>query len=246
MDTCRKIKAVFFDLGETLLTFGKVDSAKVFRESARISYDYLKSLGQPVGGYAWYCWRNFTHLRLRYWLSNLLQRDFDALGLLKQVNSRIRCTDAQWEQLAWLWYEPLSKAAVVEKDLVKTLAALKRLGLKLGILTNTFIHSSALERHLRQLAILDFFSVKLYSYQFGYRKPDVRIFKVAAERMGERPEETIFVGDRIGNDIKPALRAGMRAVVKAAYTNDGRAVPAGVLKINCLSELPELVKGLNA
>jgi putative hydrolase of the HAD superfamily len=140
----------------------------------------------------------------------------------------------------------LSKAAVVEKDLVKTLAALKGLGLKLGILSNTFIHSTAIERHLSRLNILDFFSVKLYSYQFGYRKPDVRIFKAAAQRMGERPEAFLFVGDRIGNDIKPALRARMRAVVKAAYTNDGRIVPAGVLKINSLSELPGLVEGLNA
>jgi putative hydrolase of the HAD superfamily len=129
--------------------------------------------------------------------------------------------------------------------LIATLSKLKALGLELGILSNTVIHSSSIERHLRQLKILDFFTVRLYSYQFGFRKPDIRIFQAAAEKMGELPQNILFVGDLIKNDIEPAVKAGMKAVLKAAYTNDSRKIPKGVRRISKLSELPDLVASGN-
>jgi FMN phosphatase YigB (HAD superfamily) len=56
----------------------------------------------------------------------------------------------------------------------------------------------------------------------------------------------MFVGDRIDKDVKPATKVGMQAVLKAAYTNIGKKVPKGVLKINQLSELPVLIEKINA
>ena len=56
----------------------------------------------------------------------------------------------------------------------------------------------------------------------------------------------MFVGDRIDNDIKAAVKAGMTAVLKAAYTNAGKKSPKGVWKINQLSELPGLIEKINA
>jgi putative hydrolase of the HAD superfamily len=244
-DDGRKIKAIIFDLGETILTFGRVNEKKVFARSAGASYQYLRNLKEPVGSYRMYCWRNMVSLKVRYWISNLTGKDFDALGLLQKVNKSLKLDNRQWEELFWRWYEPLTRIAKVEEDLITTLSKLKAAGIKLGILSNTFIHSSSIERHLRELKILDFFTERLYSYQFGFRKPDIRIFASAAEKMGERPENILFVGDLIKNDIKPAIKAGMKAVLKAAYTNDGKKIPAGVWKIHLLSELPELVAAAN-
>jgi FMN phosphatase YigB (HAD superfamily) len=56
----------------------------------------------------------------------------------------------------------------------------------------------------------------------------------------------MFVGDRIDTDIKPAVKAGMRAVLKEAYTNIGKKIPKGVWKISRLSELPSLIEKINA
>jgi FMN phosphatase YigB (HAD superfamily) len=58
----KKIKAVLFDLGETLLDFGKFNPGEIFRQGARLSYDFLKSLGQPVGSFRYYCLRNMIAL----------------------------------------------------------------------------------------------------------------------------------------------------------------------------------------
>ncbi|MHC4648488.1 MAG: HAD family hydrolase, partial [Planctomycetota bacterium] len=137
----KKIKAVLFDLGETLVNFGKVDTVKLFREGARLSYDFLEGLGQPVGNFRWYCWRNLMSVRLHYWLSNMTGKDFDALALSKKLGAKqgIELSEEQWRHLAWLWYEPLSKVAGVEPETVETLSTLKKLGLKLGIVSNTFV-----------------------------------------------------------------------------------------------------------
>ena len=54
-DSGHEIKAVLFDLGETLLNFGKVKTTRLFRQGAKLSYDFLKSSGQPVGGFEYYC-----------------------------------------------------------------------------------------------------------------------------------------------------------------------------------------------
>ncbi|HLB75134.1 MAG TPA: HAD family hydrolase [Sedimentisphaerales bacterium] len=242
------IKAVLFDLGDTLLNFGRIKPREIFAAGARLSYDYLKSLDQPVGGFKWYSLRSLVSLRLCRWLSALRGRDFDSLELLKKAGTKrgVRLTDKQWEHLTWLWYEPLTKIGQAEPGLKDTLAALKNSGLKLGILSNTFVHCSALEKHIEQLGILDFFDVRLYSYQFPFRKPDARIFKIAAERIGEAPQNILYVGDRIDKDIKPAIRAGMIAVLKDAHTNSGKKLPPGAARISRISDLPPLIKKINA
>jgi len=243
-----KIKAVLFDLGETLLHFGRIKVRRFFREGALLTYEYLKGLGQPVGGFWFYFWRNLLSVRFHYCLSKVSGRDFNTLKLLKNYGLRngIRLNEQQWRHLAWLWYEPLSKIGQIEPGTKETLRSLKDLGLSLGILSNTFINSSTLERHLGQLEILEFFQVRVYSYEFHFRKPDTRIFRIAAERIGQTPEHILFVGDRLDNDIRPARQVGMRVVVKDAYTNAGKQVPAGVRKVRGLCELPQVIAEINA
>src|SRR5262249_17408349 len=46
----------------------------------------------------------------------------------------------------------------------------------------------------------------------GASKPDPGIFHQALARMQARPEEVVFVGDRLDNDVVPARRLGMRTV----------------------------------
>ena len=244
----KKIKAVLFDLGETLLFFGKINTTELFRQGARLSYEFLQSCGQPVGNFNCYCWRNLITLRIQRWLSNITGKDFDALKLFKKIGAKrgVKLDEQQWRHFAWLWYEPLSKAGKAEPETADTLTALKNLGLKLGIVSNTFINSSSLDKHLEQLGILDLFSVRLYSYEFSFRKPDVRIFKAAAEKIGEALGNILFVGDHINRDVKGAVKTGMKAVLKEAYTNTGRKTPKGVWKISRLSELPALIEKINA
>ena len=241
------INAALFDLGETILNFGKINATRLFRQGARLSYDYLKSCGQPVGNFEFYCWRNLIALRIRNIIANITKNDFNSAAFLRGHGTKkgIKLDAGQWKHFAWLWYEPLRKIATTEPDIKQTLTALKNAGLKLGILSNTFVSGSSPEKHLEQEGLLDFFSIRLYSYEFDFRKPDLRIFKIAAERIGEAMENILYIGDRLDMDIQPALKLGMKPVLKTAYTNNGKNIPNSVLKINNLSELPALVQKIN-
>lgn len=238
-----KIEAVLFDLGETLVNFGKIDSGRLFKEAGRRSYTFLKKLNQPVGRFRQYFWRNMWGLYVRYYISMVTGRDFDSLALLEKYGRRrgFNLSREQWQELNWLWYEPLRKRARTEPDLAGTLTKLTEAGLKLGIVSNTFVNAGALDRHLTEEGLIGFFDTRVYSCEFSFRKPDKRIFLEAARQVGVQPANIMYVGDRINKDVKGALRAGMKPVLKNAYTNAGKKVPDGVERIERISELPELV-----
>jgi putative hydrolase of the HAD superfamily len=242
-----EIRAVLFDLGDTILNFGRVRTTRAFWLGARATHNFLRQQGQPVAPFLWYALRNLVRLRVKYVLSNITRRDFDSLELLQTVGVRtgVHLTPEQWEQFAWLWYEPLSRCARVEDDIRRTLGTLKSMGLKLGIVSNTFVNRTSLERHLKIISIHDFFCIQLYSYEFHVRKPSPVLFRIATEKIGVSVENILFVGDRIDNDILPAMSLGMRAALKEAYTNVGKKTPQGAYRIRRLAELPELIEKIN-
>ena len=247
-NTHQEIKAVIFDLGETILNFGKINHVRLFRQGARLSYDYLKSHDQPVGNFGIYFWRNLFIIRFRTLISAITGKDINSTAFLRArgLKKGIHLNSEQWRHFSWLWYEPLSKEANVEPDIKQTLAKLKNANLKLGILSNTFVSKYSIEKQLDEIGILDYFSVRMYSYEFDFRKPDLRIFKIAAERIGEPIKNIMYIGDRIDKDAKPTLELGMKSVIKTAYTNTNKSIPKDSLKINKLSELPELIEKINS
>ena len=51
------------------------------------------------------------------------------------------------------------------------------------------------------------------SAEEGVAKPDRRIFDIALERSGCKPENAVMIGDRVDNDILPAKAVGMKTVL---------------------------------
>ncbi|MCX5633702.1 MAG: HAD family hydrolase, partial [Phycisphaerae bacterium] len=244
----KKIQAILFDIGETLLNFGKVETIALFEEGGKHAHEFLGKLNQPVGSQQIFLLKHLWMIRaFRAW-SYLTGKDFDSLALLKKMEQKkgAKLSEKQWEEYGWQWYEPLSKFAKVEPDIKQTLEKLKQAGMKLGILSNTFINAVTLERHLAQFGILEFLTTRVYSYQFNFRKPDSRIFIEAAKKMECEPANVLFVGDRLDLDIAGARAANMPAVIKRAYTNINKDIPQNVIKIERLAELPEIVEEINS
>ena len=90
--------------------------------------------------------------------------------------------------------------------------------------------------------MLEFFPLRIYSHETLWRKPNVRIFNEAARRLDLQASEIMFIGDRLDTDIRGAQKAGMTPVLKSAYTNSGKRIPQHVIKIDLLSELPQLLE----
>lgn len=53
----------------------------------------------------------------------------------------------------------------------------------------------------------------LLSADLGIEKPSLGFFEKVAEAVGVRPDEMLYVGDRLDNDVLPARSAGMQAVL---------------------------------
>jgi HAD superfamily hydrolase (TIGR01662 family) len=244
----KKIKAVLFDLGETLITYGHIKTTSAIYKAGKRSYEYLKKMNQPVGRFASYISGNLLNIRVKAILAEIIGRDFDSLEELKKHGERKKftLTDEQWHEFNWYWYEPLTEHATIEPGLPGALEAMRSAGIKLGIISNTFVNCSALDRHLKELGIIDFFPMRLYSYQYKCRKPNKHIFLKAAENIDVPPENVMYVGDRIDKDIKGSMRAGMTPVLKKAHTNDGKTFPKDVAVIKTISELPGLIERINS
>lgn len=245
------IQAVLFDLGETLLQFGRVDADILFAAGARLTYDYLgrfTAAGRSLPPFQQYRRQNTRAIRLYYLWSNLTNREFDCLALLER---RVRALGVQLEQsdlieLAWLWYQPLGAQATVEPDLHRSLAELQQLGVQLAVVSNTFLPAPVLDRQLARFDLLRFFPVRCYSSMTVFRKPDRRIFHRALRALNVPPAATVMVGDQRRPDIKGALRAGMKAVFKRGSSQHPRNLPPGVPVIERIAELPALIRSWEA
>jgi len=242
-----KIKAVLFDLGDTLLNYGKIDPHEPFFKAAAKTWQWLRDKAN-VKGFQWlYTVRSLLAIHSRIIWSHFTGHDFDSLQVLKDLGRRMghNLTDSQYEELVWMWYEPLADMVTIEHDLHQTLTTLRSRDLKLAIVSNTFVSASVLNRHLKQLDLFKFFDFIYYSYLFDKRKPHPEMFLAAAKQLNIPPNEIIYVGDRIDNDVNGSLGAGMIPILKRTHSNINKKVPTGVTVISAISELPAVIEKIN-
>jgi HAD superfamily hydrolase (TIGR01549 family) len=81
------------------------------------------------------------------------------------------------------------------------LERLKRRGVPMGIISNYGTHLLDL---LPKLEIFDYFDFIIVSAIVGVAKPHPRIFEIAVEEAGVPPEQLLYVGDNVGDDISTA------------------------------------------
>jgi HAD superfamily hydrolase (TIGR01509 family) len=222
----RAVRGILFDLGDTVLNFGKVDIHALFEKGARLAYEYLRQLDQPVPSFARYHRRQFWSIRWNYLKSYFLRREFNSLDLIRGMCRRYgqQLDDDQLMELAWKWYQPLSEQATVEEGTRELLEGFRERGLTLGIVSNTFVPGEVLDRHLTQEGLLELFPVRVYSCDIGYRKPHARIFNVALRKTDLQADKTMFVGDSLRADIEGANRMGMISVLKAPEGSGGSSI----------------------
>lgn len=79
----------------------------------------------------------------------------------------------------------------------------------LGIIAN---QSGNLSKRLHDWKIDKYFSTIISSFDYGFSKPDERLFLAALEKSNCAPNNAVMVGDRLDNDIYPAKKLGFLTV----------------------------------
>lgn len=106
----------------------------------------------------------------------------------------------RWDARMWTTQSPVMLAWQLE---------LKKRGVLTAILSN--MGDSVLENMQREFDWLDRFDVLVWSYQHGIAKPDPAIYRHALEQLGTRPEDTLFIDDKLVN-VEAARALGMAGI----------------------------------
>jgi epoxide hydrolase-like predicted phosphatase len=96
----------------------------------------------------------------------------------------------------------------IDKGLIELISSLKK-KYRIGLLSNAF--KGAREFVNNQFHFLDIFDITIFSYEVKLRKPDVRIYQLACERLDVSPGEALFIDDMAVN-VEGARQAGLKAI----------------------------------
>ena len=204
------IRAVLFDFGGTLydyatLAAGERESLAELAEWAGVNAE----VGAIQAAHRDAMRRVFRqYLTRRFYMHRDLFRDA-VVGMLNALGAHV--DDEQLERYRERQWARHARDFKLRDGVSETLQALRARGLHLGVVSN--IDDDQLV-HLMALSDLEpYFDSILSSEHAGSCKPDSVIFAAALQRANCRADQTLFVGDTLGQDIAGANQAGMRSVL---------------------------------
>jgi len=236
------IRAIFFDLGDTLVHISFATLAKICQKISGIR-------GVPLSS------DDFTRVFKDEWAN---RSDQSQTSSVKDIKTRAREKERQYwqdffesllpslgissyqsELLDWLigiYTDPRSFTCF--DDVHSVLSELKNKGLTLGIISNAFPSADAI---LDYLNLRQYFKYIFLSFELPYAKPESLIYQFAAKKANIPIENIIFVDDR-WNFVKGAQEVNMKAwlierVPKESASSYTRSL---VNKIKNLKELKEI------
>ena len=123
-------------------------------------------------------------------------------------------------------------------DALGCLERIRELGFRVGIVGN---QTETLERWALESALPA--DVISSSASLGVRKPDPAFFRAVVELVDCEPGEAAYVGDRVDNDVVPALEAGLVAVhVRRGPWGRLQQAPPGAIVVDSLAQVSEALR----
>lgn len=141
-------------------------------------------------------------------------------------------------------YRELVTASLVPVDGVEELISDLRGRYSVGLLTNGPV--AAQRDKLSALGWADAFDAALVTGELEAGKPDRRAFEALVAELGAPPEETVYVGDSVDDDIAGAAEAGLlpvQVLFPDGPPEDDRA-RATVERARLSDRLPEILASL--
>jgi len=211
------IEAVLFDYGHTLIYFDERPHSTLVEAYEKVNRLLASTLKREVPA------AQVLIEKVSRVVDDEIQRDYAAgrpeeveiaaiydaalreLGLELEPDMIERVMEL--EQQGWL------KSVHVGPDVIVTLQALRASGLRLGIVSNAAYRPRLMKQQLAALGLADYFDAVTFSSEVGVRKPHPAIYADALGKLGADPSRTLFVGDRVREDVQGPQAQGMRAVL---------------------------------
>jgi putative hydrolase of the HAD superfamily len=211
------LDAVLFDWGSTLMDFvwddalveaghraglqalGRTDPDELARLSSHFRESYLPLLHAPG-----------TLEEVEY--PGLVRELLEHFGIDASEEALKRYLEA--EHRAW------DPAMQVASTSVALLEAVRRRGLSTGLVSNATDPGWLLRVDLERQGLAPHLDTVVFSSEVGKRKPHPAIYERALSDLGVEPERTVFVGDRLVEDVRGPAELGMRTVQAVWFRAD--------------------------
>ena len=242
------IRAVIFDLWNTLIYEDPEISEQRNRLRLRSAHETLTALGhtyEPVDIEAAFLAAGTELMRIHE-----SERDISTRGrtvlYLRHLDDALaeRLNDDAWHRLDEAILTPaLTHRPPMLAGAVETLAAIKALDLRVGLISNAGITPGVvLTRLLDDMGLGVHFDLTIFSDEVELSKPAPAIFAHALDEMNLVPEEAVFVGDQPLLDVSGARRAGMWMIQIGDIVCEDEQPHA---RINRLDELVPALRALS-
>ena len=145
------------------------------------------------------------HLRLKYELHGI----------------KLDISYEEAELVLWDHASPMTERCVYPhiREVLKTL---NERGIRTGVISNLVWSGSALKRRIDTLLPENRFEFVITSSDYGLRKPDTRLFRVALHKAGMDPKRVWFCGNSYKKDIEGAWSAGISGVLYQGHMDGDR------------------------
>jgi HAD superfamily hydrolase (TIGR01509 family) len=242
------VRAVLFDFGHTLVDFRRTQEAlhEAYEQiRARIEavaylevHELLDLVERVAGGVDRLVAESYEQRRME---------ELDQVTLFKEALGAIGfdLPPDVVDHIVALDHSAYSKSLAVEPEVLATLDRLRGDGKRLGLVSNITLLPSLLREDLDRMSLGSRLDATVFSSEVGVRKPDPRIFREALERLRSNSTETVFVGDRLYDDISGAQAVGMRAVLTRQFRQEDDPDYQPDAVIEHLAELPETLEKLS-
>ncbi|WP_035792743.1 HAD family hydrolase [Butyrivibrio sp. AE3006] len=188
------IKAVIFDMFETLVTLfeGKTYFGENIAADVGVDPDLFRK--------EWHAIEKERSIGV-YTIEQGLEVVFKKLGVYSEENVSL-AVNKRRENLEDTFNG-------VPDDSIRLLQELKKRGIKVGLITNTF---SDERDFIRKSVLFQYFDVALISYEQGICKPDPELFQKMTKLLDVEADECLYVGDGGSKELFAARDAGMHPV----------------------------------
>jgi HAD superfamily hydrolase (TIGR01509 family) len=241
------IDTVLFDYGHTLIYFDERPHSALITAYEKVNRLLADTLEREVPA---------AHVlieKVSKTVDDEIQRDYAAgrpeeveIGAIYDTALRglgLTVEPALIERVMELEQEGWLNSVHVGPDVVPTLQALRAKGLRLGVVSNAAYLPKLMREQMTALGLSPYFGALTFSSEVGVRKPHPAIYADALRKLGAVPARTLFIGDRVREDVEGPKSLGMRAVLTREWRQEDDPGVADFV-IQRLGELPAIVHRL--
>jgi putative hydrolase of the HAD superfamily len=213
-----QLKAVLFDMGDTVVDLGEGRGSYEARVIFRVGrvYDALAASGVELGPRDAFCAALAENSEAQYQAALAEHIGISAPVVMRRfLQARGLPDDRETAEIAADAYcrGGPELVAPLRKGAVETLTTLRERGLLLAAVSNTIQPGRYLTANMQRWGLQGVFDARIYSSDVGHAKPHPRIFQAALQALGVAAENAVYVGDRLVPDVGGPHAIGMKAVL---------------------------------